>query len=240
MASFFGEVVTGSYRFIDDEDEDLVESFKDNEFVLTEQVSKEEGVLIFAEGEVASTFARMLFGDGKAELVGEVVTKEEERVVAEVVRGAVPGATVVLVKRNVGQADSLALARLALAMSGDDCTTLAITARPSSQCIGSSPQVSHCLTSSAFKSQKPCPLLPLPTLISGPSSALLTLAHMRGKPALMVVAWQELDTVDSLSMEGFRCLSSLDCLRKAKIAPPRDFSQALSKIRLPSKESLYL
>ena len=52
----------------------------------------------------------MLFGDGKAELVGEVVTKEE-RVVGEVVRGAVPGATLVLVKRNVGQADSLALAR---------------------------------------------------------------------------------------------------------------------------------
>ena len=38
-------------------------------------------------------------------------------------------------------------------------------------------------------------------MFSGPSSALLTLAHMRGKPALMVVAWQELDTVDSLSME---------------------------------------
>ena len=54
----------------------------------------------------------MLFGDGKAELVGEVVTKEEERVVAEVVRGAVPGATLVLLcNRNVGQADSLALAR---------------------------------------------------------------------------------------------------------------------------------
>ena len=62
MASFFGEVVTGSYRlegvkpscvmhcvqahyikaflprFIDDEDEDLIESFKNNDFVLTEQV----------------------------------------------------------------------------------------------------------------------------------------------------------------------------------------------------------
>ena len=75
------------------------------------QVSKEDGVLVFAEGEVASAFGRMLLGDGKAELLGEIVTKEEERVVAEVVRGAVPGATVVLVKRNVGQADSLALAR---------------------------------------------------------------------------------------------------------------------------------
>ena len=50
------------------------------------QVSKEDGVLVFAEGEVASAFGRMLLGDGgKAELLGEIVTKEEERVVAEVV-----------------------------------------------------------------------------------------------------------------------------------------------------------
>ena len=90
----------------------------------------------------------------------------------------------------------------------------------------------------------------------------------------MVVAWQELDTVDSLAMEvlnilcrnpslitshfwansdicshfpvwalslqGFRCLSSLDCLRKAKVLPPKDFAQALAKIRLPARESLYL
>jgi len=239
MASFFGEVVTGSYRFIDDEDEDLVESFKNNDFVLTEQVSKEDGVLVFAEGEVASAFGRMLLGDGKAELLGEIVTKEEERVVAEVVRGA-PGATLVLVRRNVEQADSLALARLAFTLAGDCCTTLAITSRPASQCIGSSSLSSHCLTSSAFKAKPPCSLLPLPTLISGPSSALLTLAHMRGKPALMVVSWQELDTVDSLAMEGFRCLSSLDCLKKAKMLPPKDFAQALAKIRLPARDSLYL
>ena len=86
----------------------------------------------------------------------------------------------------------------------------------------------------------------------------------------MVVAWQELDTVDSLAMEvspnpilitshlqahsdncshflvqplslqGFRSLSSLDCLRKAKVLPPKDFAQALAKIRLPARESLYL
>ena len=46
-------------------------------------------------------------------------------------------------------------------------------------------------------------------LPSGPSSALLTLAQMRGRPALMVVAWQELDTVDSLAMEvrGFQYMA---------------------------------
>ena len=94
------------------------------------QVSKEEGVLVFAEGEVASAFGRMLLGDQKIELLGEIVTNEEEKVVAEVVkkteeknaiafentklkqvvRGA-PGATLVLVRRNIEQADSLALAR---------------------------------------------------------------------------------------------------------------------------------
>ena len=89
-------------------------------------MSQEDGVLVFAEGEVASTFGRMLLGDQKTELLAEIVTKEEERVVAEVVktiqiqyfqitkaqvvRGA-PGATLVLVKRIVEQADSLALAR---------------------------------------------------------------------------------------------------------------------------------
>ena len=49
------------------------------------QVSQEDGVLVFAEGEVASAFGRMLLGDnGKAELLAEIVTKDEGRVVAEV------------------------------------------------------------------------------------------------------------------------------------------------------------
>ena len=53
---------------------------------LLAQVSKEDGVLVFAEGEVASAFGRMLLGDQETELLAEIVTKEEERVVAEVVK----------------------------------------------------------------------------------------------------------------------------------------------------------
>merc|ERR1719318_1106246 len=135
---------------------------------------------------------------------------------------------------------SLAVARLALSLASNDCTILAITSRTSSQCVDSASSSSHSLSTSSFKSKTPCPLLPLPTLISGPSSALLTLAQMRGKHALMVVAWQDLDTVDSLAMEGFRCLSTLDCLKRAPIQPPKDFGRALAKIRIPARESLYL
>ena len=53
--------------------------------MISSQVRTEDGVLVFAEGEVASAFSRMLLGDGEAELLGEIVTKEEERAVAEVV-----------------------------------------------------------------------------------------------------------------------------------------------------------
>ena len=74
------------------------------------QIEKEEGTLLFAEGEVASTFAQILLGESKPELVAEIVTEVEERGVGQVLRGP-PGVTFVLVKRNVEQADALAVAR---------------------------------------------------------------------------------------------------------------------------------
>ena len=60
MASFFGEVVTGSYRYIDDEDEDLIESAKAATFSLSEPLLAEQKLLVFAEGELAVTFTQLL------------------------------------------------------------------------------------------------------------------------------------------------------------------------------------
>ena len=59
---------------------------------------------------MASTFAQMLLGESKPELVAEIVTEVEERGVVQVLRGPA-GVTFVLVKRNVEQADALAVAR---------------------------------------------------------------------------------------------------------------------------------
>ena len=59
---------------------------------------------------MASTFAQMLLGESKPELMAEIVTEVEERGVGQVLRGP-PGVTFVLVKRNVEQADALAVAR---------------------------------------------------------------------------------------------------------------------------------
>ena len=59
---------------------------------------------------MASTFAQMLLGESKPELMAEIVTEVEERGVGELLRGP-PGVTIVLVKRNVEQADALTVAR---------------------------------------------------------------------------------------------------------------------------------
>ena len=59
---------------------------------------------------MASTFAQILLGESKPELVAEIVTEVEERGVGQVLRGP-PGITFVLVKRNVEQADAMSLAR---------------------------------------------------------------------------------------------------------------------------------
>ena len=59
---------------------------------------------------MASTFAQTLLGESMPELVAEIVTEVEERVVGQVLGGP-PGVTFVLVKRNVEQADALAVAR---------------------------------------------------------------------------------------------------------------------------------
>ena len=59
---------------------------------------------------MASTFAQTLLGESMPELAAEIVTEVEERVVGQVLRGP-PGVTFVLVKRNVEQADALAVAR---------------------------------------------------------------------------------------------------------------------------------
>ena len=60
MASFFGEVVTGSYRYIDDEDEDLIESAKADTFSFSEPLEAEQKLLVFAEGDLSVTFTQLL------------------------------------------------------------------------------------------------------------------------------------------------------------------------------------
>ena len=61
MASFFGEVVTGSYRYIDDEDPDYVGE-EAGDWTATEGIEKETKLMVVTEGDLAGSYPR-LWGD---------------------------------------------------------------------------------------------------------------------------------------------------------------------------------
>ena len=78
-------VVMAGFRYIDDEDEDLMENCVRRSFSLTSEVAREEGVLVVAEGELATTFTHLL--EKEVARVAAVVAEGEGREVAEVGRG---------------------------------------------------------------------------------------------------------------------------------------------------------
>ena len=58
MASFFGEVVTGSYRHFDDEDEEYVGRVG-GDWSVTEGFLKESELLVVTEGDQAGSYSRL-------------------------------------------------------------------------------------------------------------------------------------------------------------------------------------
>ena len=58
MASFFGEVVTGSYRYIDDEAPDYVGEVA-GEWSAGEGIEKETGLLVVTEGDIAGSYSKL-------------------------------------------------------------------------------------------------------------------------------------------------------------------------------------
>ena len=58
MASFFGEVVTGSYRYIDDEKADYVGEVA-GEWSAGDGIDKETNLLVVTEGDLAGSYSRL-------------------------------------------------------------------------------------------------------------------------------------------------------------------------------------
>ena len=62
-ASFFGEIITGSYRHLDDEEEDYVGEVA-GDWTCGEGFEKETELLVITEGDQAGSYSR-LWGDLK-------------------------------------------------------------------------------------------------------------------------------------------------------------------------------
>ena len=61
MATFFGEVVTGSYRYIDPDHPDYNDTrAAPQSWSLAEKIPQEESLLIVTEGDIAGSYVRLL------------------------------------------------------------------------------------------------------------------------------------------------------------------------------------
>jgi len=233
MASFFGEVVTGSYRFIDPEDPDY------NDLRTTAQswrvvgdVPVEEKLMIVCEGDVASSFASLLLGESRT--VGEVRCEDQ---VLEVRRGQ----TFTAVLCSGQETGDLASTLLSL-VRRDSCHVLLLTARHLSQLTGqlSQPEV-FSLTTRHWGGVLPCRQLPTPNFLTGLTASLLTEGQLSGHKIALLVSYSDVLTVDSLTLEPFNIIHKIDAVTECGIKPVKNISSELSKLKLNvCDESLYM
>ena len=172
MASFFGEVVTGSYRFIDPEDPDYNDLRAPRQsWTVDSEVAREEKVLLVSEGDIAGSYVRLLLGDSPT--VGHLTCGDSE---LEVRRGE--AFTAVLCSGQ--ETGDIAAALLSLVRS-DTCHIILLATRHLSQLSGAEPdseQNMFSLSTKHWSQSLPCPPLPVPNFVTGDNDQIsLTLNY---------------------------------------------------------------
>ena len=159
MATFFGEVVTGSYRFIDPEDPDYNDLRCPTQCWTAEvDVPPEENLLIVSEGDIAGSYVKLLLGDSRT--AGRVSCEDSSLEV----RRTKTFTAVLCSGRETGD-----LATLLLSLTRrDSCHVLLLASRHLSQLTGEdSDQNVFCLSTRDWTECLPCRQLPIPNFITG-------------------------------------------------------------------------
>jgi len=231
MASFFGEVVTGSYRFIDPEDPDY------NDLRAARQtwsqagdIPAEEKVLVVCEGEIASSYGRML---GDTQPVGQLSCEEAS---LEVRRGENFSA----VFCSGHETGNIGPAVLSLA-ARESCHVVLLASRHLSQLRSDCGQTVFSLATRHWAQPLPCPALPPPNILTGLAASLLTGGQLSGHKVALLVSFSEVLAVDSLTLASFSPIHNIDVITKCGIKPVKNISDTLTKLKLTScDESLYM
>ena len=247
MASFFGEVVTGSYRFIDPEDPDYNDLRAGRQsWSQSGDIPVEEKLLIVCEGDIASSYGVML---GDSQTVGQLRCEDSS---LEVRRGE--NFTTVLCSGH--ETGNIGAAVLQLA-SRENCHVVVLVSRHLSQLRTSQPQTVYSLATKAWAEALPCPALPPPNLLTGLAASVLTAGQLSGHRVALLLSYSEVLTVDSLSLASFSHIHDIgrdgttcsfssdqffsDVVTKCGIKPVKNISEALTKLKLTScDESLYM
>eukprot|EP00092_Neocalanus_flemingeri_P004663 GFUD01005027.1.p2 GENE.GFUD01005027.1~~GFUD01005027.1.p2 ORF type:complete len:237 (-),score=82.82 GFUD01005027.1:390-1100(-) len=236
MASFFGEIVTGSYRYIDDEDPDYT-SEPAEDWTAGEGIEKETGLLVVTEGDQAGSYTR-LWGD--LPVVGSLQSGTRQIPV-----GRCAGYSLVHCPAGVQTAESDSLARAVLSTASTGCTVVVLTSRHVSdlKCDLASYLSTpvHCLATKAWTESLPCTRLPQPNIVSGLPAAIMTMAQMSGQQALLLMAFTEVLAVDSLALAPFTVCHKIGAVTKAGVKKVANIGAELSKLKVIScDDSLYM
>ena len=196
MASFFGEVVTGSYRFIDPEDPDYNDLRAGRQsWSQSGDIPVEEKLLIVCEGDIASSYGRML---GDSQTVGQLRCESEDSSL-EVRRGE--NFTTVLCSGH--ETGNIGAAVLQLA-SRENCHVVVLVSRHLSQLRTEQlPPTVYSLATSHWAQSLPCPALPPPNILTGLAASLLAAGQLSGHRVALLLSFSEVLAVDSLTLAAF-------------------------------------
>ena len=163
MATFFGEVVTGSYRYIDPDHPDYndLRAAPQSWSLEPEEVKKEDNLLIITEGDIAGSYVRLL-ADEQLDTAARVTSSGGAEL--EVRRGRM------WTHVSCSGLESGNIGRVLLSLAATEtCRVLVLASRHVSQlrCEEESRGV-HCLATKGWgDTPLPCPALPQPNIVSG-------------------------------------------------------------------------
>merc|ERR1719369_60005 len=246
MASFFGEIVTRTPRYLDDEDEDSLQACQDYNYFLTGNTIKGEenksDLLLISDGKLASTFSKLFLSEG-AESDGTVEARHPQTEAGHTVCDIYSADNHTVVTTSpVSPANMFPLAETLLSLVLPTSTVLLLTERHSSELRtdGRSP-ATHCLATPQLSGPLPCDRLPAPNILSGLPAAVLSLCQMRGMPGLLLVTYTDVLSPDSISLSGFCPMFSVEAVAKAGLHKPVDIAAKLREANLTVQEdSLYM
>jgi hypothetical protein len=222
MASFFGEVLPPRSRIIDDEDLDAQEEGYCEEFHVSCPPFKEKNLLIICEGSLASVYSKLCCQESQS--CGDLLAKSfnQDVAIGKIFRGS--DWTIVTCEQELKQQEFLNLANTILGVADTGCNIICFTARHISEYradeIDHDEPLARSLASKTFPQAIPTKKLEIPNILTGLSSAVLSISVVKGLPCLLLVNYVDLLTADSISLQGFQAVHKLQLVQACSLQKP--------------------
>lgn len=231
MATFFGEVTTGSFRYFDDEDEDYIQDAESRAFSVSSPCVLEKNLLLVGEGELSAVYLQLCADSQK---VGSVIaTGHRESEIGIIYRGE--NWTAVSCTGELHMAEFNSLANTILGMAEPTATIVCLTSRHVSELRGIEEErgetVVKCLHTKSFKSTDKIDRLEAPNILTGLSAGILSIAAVKGLAGGLLVNYVDVPNTDSLSLNGFQAVDKFPAVKASSLKRPTDLASSLKALR---------